>query len=1123
MKKVFLVVLMHYCYFITNAQFTDNFSDGDFTNNPAWSGTDTKFIVNGDFKLQSNGDDTAADELFLSTPSTLINNTEWIFNLNLLFNPTATTNYAKIFITSDQADLSGDLNGYFLRIGETGTSDTLELWRKDGATETRILVGSVAYGSTMDATVKVERDNNGNWNLFSDPNGGTAFVFEGTTFDNTHTSTSFFGVYCRYSTISRYNMFLFDDFVVQNIVPDTDPPVLSSVFATSNNQLEVTFNEAISSATAQNISNYLVNGGIGVPSTAILQANSQTVQLTFGNNFINGNNYNITVSNIDDLAGNTLTSANENFTFFTPSFRDVIFSEIHPINSDDTDLPNAEFVELYNRSDFDINLLNFQYTDASSTVATFTNFVLPSKSYVTVCRNSDTSLFSSFGSVLGISSWPTLNNAGDDLVLFDASGNVMDNVNYRDSWYRGASSSGVSLEIINPEHPCSLSLNWAASTNSSGGTPSQQNSVYDTTPDQIAPEIETYTLLGDTALLIIFNEPLDTSTVIINNFNIDINEISNVIVGETSSEVILFFNTPITPNIIHEVQIENLSDCIGNSVEGIRFSFGIGISPVEYAVIINEIFADESPQVGLPNAEFAELYNPTNDIINLDGCQFTDFSGTMVLSEINMLPKSYLILSKSEDFFNYGDAFIASSMPGLNNAGEQLALIDTNGNIIHAVTYSDSWYGDNDKKSGGWSLEMVDPTNPCGEDNNWRASVDPSGGTPGRVNSINASNPDLTAPEIERAVATSPSSVHIYFNEKMDVGTIQKSSFSINKQQEIGSVSVSQDEKSVEIILNTTLEAREIYTVTVNGVSDCVGNIINNNFNFIDFALPEKPEIGDIIINEVLFNTYSGGDDFVEYYNTSNKYIDMKDVFILEYDGDGLKNIKTITSDYYVVAPNSYVWVTEEVEAVSLFYPKTVISNVIETDLPTYANASGIVAIGFYNDDSLVIADRFDYIDKYHYELLDDEKGVSLERVSFEGETNNPNNWHSASSTENFATPGYENSQQKNVIDLEDNITIDPLVFTPDNDGDKDFTTINYNFEEIGYTLNITIFDSYGRLIENLVRNELVGRQGFFQWDGIDNQNQKAGVGYYILLIEVFDLNGNTSAFKKKVVVGARF
>ena len=97
-----------------------------------------------------------------------------------------------------------------------------------------------------------------------------------------------------------------------------------------------------------------------------------------------------------------------------------------------------------------------------------------------------------------------------------------------------------------------------------------------------------------------------------------------------------------------------------------------------------------------------------------------------------------------------------------------------------------------------------------------------------------------------------------------------------------------------------------------------------------------------------------------------------------------------------------------------------------------------------------------------------------------------------------------------------------PEVFTPDNDGDKDYTFINYKFSETGYTINIRIYDANGREIRNLVRNELLGSEGKFQWDGVDNENQKARIGIYIVYMEVFNLSGKVKKFKKQVVLGAK-
>ena len=68
-----------------SAQVIDDFSDGDFTSNPTWIGTDTCFTVNNNKQLQSAA--TVAGESYLSTTITervsagafLQGETEWRF------------------------------------------------------------------------------------------------------------------------------------------------------------------------------------------------------------------------------------------------------------------------------------------------------------------------------------------------------------------------------------------------------------------------------------------------------------------------------------------------------------------------------------------------------------------------------------------------------------------------------------------------------------------------------------------------------------------------------------------------------------------------------------------------------------------------------------------------------------------------------------------------------------------------------------------------------------------------------------------------------------------------------------------------------------------------------------
>jgi hypothetical protein len=155
---------------IVLAQFTDNFSDGDFTNNPTWSGDEANFSVqNQILRLTAPA---VADQMYLSTANEAIENAQWEFWVQLTFNPSS-TNYTNVYLVSNQANLKGSLNGYFVRIGNT--SDEVSLYRQTGTTITEIIDGVDGFVN-MDPVlvrVRVTRDAVGNWELFADNTGGT--------------------------------------------------------------------------------------------------------------------------------------------------------------------------------------------------------------------------------------------------------------------------------------------------------------------------------------------------------------------------------------------------------------------------------------------------------------------------------------------------------------------------------------------------------------------------------------------------------------------------------------------------------------------------------------------------------------------------------------------------------------------------------------------------------------------------------------------------------------------------------------------------------------------------------------------------------------------------------------
>ncbi|PIZ05663.1 MAG: hypothetical protein COY57_06080, partial [Flavobacteriales bacterium CG_4_10_14_0_8_um_filter_32_5] len=577
--------------------------------------------------------------------------------------------------------------------------------------------------------------------------------------------------------------------------------------------------------------------------------------------------------NVEDTASNPIILLTEPFTYFVvlnPIKGDVIINEIFADPTPQVGLPIEEFVELYNTTSNVYNLNGWKFIN-TTTIKILPNFILQPNSYVILCDVSDTALYSPFGDVIGISSFTALTNGGDSLSILDNNNNILNVVSYSDTWYKDniKKNGGWTLERINPFAVCDNSDNWTASMNPIGGTPGTQNSVFDTTPDTQAPSILSVENITATLLEVSFSETMDSLSIANAIYTISGGiTITGVVVGSNFKSVILTINPVLDSSSVYTLQIQNATDCSGNTLNPNTYNFGIGNSPLEFEVVITELFPDYEPSIGLPEQEYLELFNNTNKIINLAGCFISDLSTTAQITNGKILPGEYIIICSNSvinQFSPCGKVIGVSSLPSLNNATDKMSLLDPNSKVVHSVTYFDSWYRDDIKKQGGWSLEMIDPNNPCGEADNWIASTKWFGGTPGTPNTALASNLDVFAPKLLEANATSDSTVVLTFNEILNATSVLAATYSITHGISVASVQVL-DEKTVKLTLSNKLVFQVKYTVSVVGAFDCVGNVIGTS-NTAIFALPEQGFKGDLIINEVLFNPFTGGSDFVEIYN----------------------------------------------------------------------------------------------------------------------------------------------------------------------------------------------------------------------------------------------------------------
>lgn len=544
-----------------------------------------------------------------------------------------------------------------------------------------------------------------------------------------------------------------------------------------------------------------------------------------------------------------------------------------------------------------------------------------------------------------------------------------------------------------------------------------------------------------------------------------------------------------------------------------------------YDVVITEIMADPTPVVGLPNAEYLEIKNVSTTAFNINGWKLSDATSTATISTSFVLqPDSILILCATSNvaaFTIYGRTIGVTSFPSLDNDGDVLTLRSPQAKVIHTIAYTSDWYGNEAKKQGGWSLEMIDTKNPCGGKDNWKASINNLGGTPGKTNSVNGVNADATPPQLKRAYTTDSITLILIFNEPLDsVSGAAVANYSLSGLGIVSAITLAPQFQTVQLKLSSPLQASTVYMLTASNITDCKGNAIGA-YNKVRLGLPQTPLAADIIVNEILFNPKTPGSDYVEFYNKSKKIIDASKLYIANRSSAGaVASLKKLSEEPFYIFPEDYIVVTEDAAIVKMQYLVKNEDALLQlSSLPSFPDDEGDVVLIDING---TIIDEVGYKNDWHFGLISNDDGVALERIDPAGRPNDKSNWHSAASTAGFGTPTYKNSQYKLAESVNATIEVTPKVFSPDNDGIDDVARVSYKVAESGYVANVTIFDAGGRIAKYLVRNDLLGLSGKWNWDGLGEKNNKLPIGTYIIYTEIFNLQGKRKSFKNVIVLARK-
>ncbi|MFT5777722.1 MAG: hypothetical protein ACI837_000670 [Crocinitomicaceae bacterium] len=636
--------------------------------------------------------------------------------------------------------------------------------------------------------------------------------------------------------------------------------------------------------------------------------------------------------------------------------------------------------------------------------------------------------------------------------------------------------------------------------------------------DLAPPVLISATAINANLVDLLFDEPLDqTAAENVGNYSL------TPVLGITSATLdlgnpALVHIVPVTafPNgQNYTIDANNISDLSLNIAgnQSANFSFLVAEVPAAGDVVINEVMFDETPQVGLPLVEYIEIYNRSSKIFDVTGWKLGDASSAGTLTSGWLLPDGYMILTKTSGVDSFAVATGVTSFPSFNNSGDAVSLKDDLGLLLDTINYTDDWW-QNSLITGGVSVERINPNDPCSDESDWTASTNSLGGTPGAINSVYDNTPDTQNPGISQLIALAPNFLEIYYTEGMDSTSLSNASFVISPTLTIQNNYVLTANPSMHTLqFNESFVGSQSYSIEIQNVGDCWLNVTTLNGTF---ALAEVPVAGDVIINEILFDPVSDGKDWIEVYNNSDKLIDLKNWQLANYDDDTISNIKTFT-EHFLLYPDTYAVFGEDTAQIVDYYPAAVSGRMIEMDLATYSNESGTVYLMYNN----AMMDEVSYLEDWHFRLLDNTDGVSLERIQPDPTLSNTvENWHSAAEAIGFATPGALNSQNYPAIaDGEFSFTSD--VVSPDSDGYQDVLQINYEMAGPGFVGNFTIYDDRGRIIAKVMISELLATSGTFKWEGVKDDNTKASIGTYVGVFEAFNNDGGDVFIQRKAFVVA--
>jgi len=563
----------------------------------------------------------------------------------------------------------------------------------------------------------------------------------------------------------------------------------------------------------------------------------------------------------------------------------------------------------------------------------------------------------------------------------------------------------------------------------------------------------------------------------------------------------------------YSLHLQKVQDVAGNSMEESWVEFVYHDAQLQNipfgAVVFSEIMANPKGMVDYPAVEFVELYNRSDEAIDLTDWQFCYADKSYTIPTFLLPSHQYVVLCHEKWAEKWKDTdctpLALPSFPVLANAGKMLSLKDAQEQVIAWVHYQEDWYGDLFKSKGGFSLECIDLHNLSGSKENWCGSTAPEGATPGKQNAVYGVCDATTQAEVTYLYLSAPDTLSLFFSQPMDPVSLERCDaylFSTGHLVVTKASAVYPMCQEVQLLLSEKVAPATAVELHLLHLRDLAGGELGGETCF-SIGLEQEALPGEVLLNEILFNPPSGGSDYIELYNTTDKYIALHHLFFSTKKEEGIytKGI-ALSSCPRVFPPHSYLCFSKDVNWIRSTYDAKSSTLIQLSTFPSMGDTEGNIYLFTTGEEEI---DALSYTYKMHSSLLTNKEGIALEKVNPLFRSNESGNWVSASSAVGGGTPGRENSHfQLEEQQKENSCWLQQFAFTPNGDGKEDVLTIAYAFTEENVMANVKIYDAEGRWVCDVAENYRLGSSGVLVWNGMDHTDQLACMGLYIVFVETY-------------------